>query len=130
MKNHIAIILCLVFCSVVASLTSFGQQVQNNQIGKTDPVRAAEGQSKWLKAAFKLDEDTYNQIYRVFLKYELQKDSVIYLSIQDKNKREILFQISQKTKKDLSMILSRQNYSDYLDMLEKTKSNMPWRTSH
>lgn len=119
MKNHLAIILCLFFCSVVASSTSFGQQVQNNPVRKTDPVRAAEGQSKWLKAALKLDEDTYNQIYKVFLKYEFQKDSARYLSVEEKQKREIQFKINQNTNKDLSKILSEQQYKDYVIMLDE-----------
>jgi hypothetical protein len=118
MKNHLAIILCLVFCSVVASSTSFGQQVQNNPVRKTDPVRAAEGQAKWLKSAFKLDEDTYNQIYKVFLKYEFQKDSIRYLSIEEKQKREILLKINQNTKKDLNILLTSQHYNHYLELLE------------
>jgi hypothetical protein len=111
----------------VFTTTSSGQQIPDNIIRKNDPYRAALGQTKWLKRTFTLDESTSNLLYQVFLKYELQKDSARYLSIDEKQKREILFKINQNTKKDLSLILSKQNYNDYLDMLEKTESQIPKR---
>lgn len=120
MKN-ILLHFVLIIVFIINPGTSFARQTDSIPSTPVSLEQKAWKQTRWLANYLKLTDETTQMIYTIQLKYLSRIDSVRSINTEMLDKRDVYLQIEVNKNRELQLILSPEQYVNYLQMFEKEK---------
>jgi hypothetical protein len=124
MKKIVSILILFTVIFCLNTLKCDGQDQKTDSL--RSPQRTAEGQSKWMMSQLKFDNQLYQIVYNINLKYQIKTDSIHSLKDLSYDAKKKLYASALKSKKDeFKKSFPTDIYDQYETLLESAKLNAP-----